>query len=435
MNHIVIHYHEIGLKGKNRSFFEERLRRNIEVKLAGLPVAAVRRLGGRLLLTLQVSPIKNHSNVLKNLRTEEEVVGRLQRVFGIASFAPVAVAAADLEDITRTAITLVRSHTLVYGSKGGARFAVRAKRSDKKFPKTSEEVNRIVGRAILEGVGGTVDLGDPNVTLEIEIIPRMALLSVERFSGPGGLPVGTAGKVFALLSGGIDSPVAAWKVMKRGCEVIFAHFHSYPHTDRASIEKVRELAGMIGAYQPRSALYLIPFAEAQRQVVMHTAPRYRVMLYRRLMMRIASELARREYAEAIVTGESIGQVASQTLPNLRTIEDAADFPVLRPLVGDDKEEIITKAKLLGTFDISIRPHDDCCTLFLPRNPATRARTEDLKIEEAKLPVDELVAKALEKLEREVLGGHPERSEGSVAYASPHSREILRSPHGYVGNSE
>ncbi|MBI4133720.1 tRNA 4-thiouridine(8) synthase ThiI [Candidatus Uhrbacteria bacterium] len=386
MNFVVVHYHEIALKGKNRAWFEDALAQNIRIQLGGL-AASVRRLEGRILVEL----IRDF---------DERARAALRHVCGIVSFSLVQRVRPTLDAIVDGATELMRFHRLEYGSARGARFAVRTKRSDKRFSLTSEAVNRDVGRAILDRMPGKVDLTDPEVVIEIEIISDSAFVSIEKFPGPGGLPVGTAGRVVALLSGGIDSPVAAWKVIKRGCEPTFLHFHSYPHTSRASITKTRELAMVIGAYAPRSTLYLIPFAEAQRQVVMHAEPKYRVLLYRRLMMRIAGEVARRERAEALVTGESVGQVASQTLQNLRAIEAAADFPVLRPLVGDDKEEIITKAKEIGTYDISIRPHDDCCSLFMPRNPATRATAAALEVEEAKLAVGELVNDAVKKTERE-----------------------------------
>ncbi len=378
-NSIVVHYHEIALKGKNRAWFEDALVRNIQTQLRGL-VRTVKKIESRILVELS-RPF------------DRGIAGALRHVFGIASFAPVTLCAPTLEAISRTAVEAVKAVQ-------PPTFAVRTKRADKTFPLTSEAVNRQVGHVIFDTTGSKVDLTNPELTLEIEILSHTALLSVERHAGPGGLPAGTAGRVVALLSGGIDSPVAAWKVMKRGCEPIFLHFHSYPHTSRASITKVRELAALVGAYVPQSTLYLVPFAEAQRQVVMHTEPKYRVLLYRRLMMRIAGEVARREHAEALVTGESIGQVASQTLANMRAIEAVSNLPVFRPLVGDDKEEIITKAREIGTYEISIQPHDDCCSLFLPRNPATRATRDALEAEETKLRVDLLVEEARGSAERE-----------------------------------
>lgn len=380
--HVIVHYHEIGLKGKNRGAFEDQLVRNIRAQLPSKSIMQTSRLSGRILVTL-ADPFGG------------AVHDGFGRVFGIASFAPVLIAEPDLQAIGEAAIEIRRRYPT--GS-----FAVRTKRADKTFPLTSDAVSREVGARVLAAHGGTVDLTNPDVEVSIEILLEQVFVTAEWHPGPGGLPVGSSGKVVAMLSGGIDSPVAAWKVMKRGCETVFAHFHSYPHTSRASISKVRELARIVGAYQPKSVVYFIPLAEAQRQVVMHTEPKYRVLLYRRLMVRVANALARSENAGAIITGESIGQVASQTIPNLHATEIVATVPVFRPLIGDDKEEIIAQAKRIGTYEVSIQPHDDCCTLFIPKNPATRARISDLEREEAKLNTADLVASTIAQAARETI---------------------------------
>jgi thiamine biosynthesis protein ThiI len=272
-------------------------------------------------------------------------------------------------------------------------FRVSAKRADKRFPLTSPQIEREVGGRIKEARGWTVDLDDPAFTIHVETLTGEAFYSFGREPGPGGLPVGSSARVVCLLSGGIDSPVAAWRMMRRGCRVVFVHFHSYPILSRASQEKALQLARMLTAFQFRTKLYLVPFGEIQQRVVLAVAPPLRVVVYRRLMMRIAEQIARANRARALVTGEVVGQVASQTLENMATIGRVVSLPVLRPLVGMDKEEIIAAAQRLGTFPISIVPDQDCCTLFTPRHPATKARPEDVERAEAELPIDEMVRQA------------------------------------------
>jgi thiamine biosynthesis protein ThiI len=208
------------------------------------------------------------------------------------------------------------------------------------------------------------------------------------------MPVGTSGRVVCLMSGGIDSPVAAWRLMRRGCRVFLVHFHSYPILSRASQEKTRELAKLLATYQYHSRLFLVPFGEIQQQVVLAVAPPLRIVIYRRLMMRIAEAIARRSKAQALVTGEVVGQVASQTLENMASINSVVTMPVLRPLVGMDKDEITAEAQRLGTYPISIIPDQDCCTLFTPRHPATKARWSDVERAESTLPIDEIVSQAV-----------------------------------------
>jgi thiamine biosynthesis protein ThiI len=231
------------------------------------------------------------------------------------------------------------------------------------------------------------------LTIDVEALTAQAFSSFGKAPGAGGLPTGVSGRVVCLLSGGIDSPVAAWRMMRRGCRVVFVHFHSYPILSRASQEKARELAALLAAYQLRSRLVLVPFGEIQQRVVLTVAPPLRVVVYRRLMMRIAEAIAGDQKARALVTGEVVGQVASQTLENMQHINSVVRLPVLRPLIGMDKEEITAAAQRLGTYPISIIPDQDCCTLFTPRHPATRARERDVERAEASLPIDEIVAGA------------------------------------------
>jgi len=243
--------------------------------------------------------------------------------------------------------------------------------------------------------GWKVDLDNADLVIRVEIIPGSAFCYVGRDQGIGGLPMGTGGRLVGLLSGGIDSPVAAWRMMKRGCHVTFVHFHSAPFLSNTSQEKARRLAEVLTRYQLRSKLYLVPFGELQRQITLSVPGDIRVIVYRRLMLRIAQRIARDVRARALVTGDVIGQVASQTLDNMAVIDQAAHMIVFRPLVGMDKEEIITEARRLGTFDISIVPDQDSCTLFTPRHPETHAKRYTIDQAELTLPVDTMIQTAVD----------------------------------------
>jgi len=272
-----------------------------------------------------------------------------------------------------------------------ASFRITARRAFKTYPMTSVDLNRALGAFVLERVSTRVDLEHAEQVIHVEVLPAETYISLDRVEGPGGLPVGSSGTVAALLSGGIDSPVAAWRMMKRGCRVLFVHFHSVPYLPATSQAKARALVERLTAWQYASRLYLVPFGEIQREVVLSVPPPLRVVVYRRLMLRITQELARRGGALALATGESLGQVASQTLENIACIDEAASLPVLRPLIGMDKLEITTAAQEIGTFEISIEPDADCCTLFTPRHPATRATLDEIRAAEVALNLDRLVA--------------------------------------------
>jgi thiamine biosynthesis protein ThiI len=280
------------------------------------------------------------------------------------------------------------------GERSCRTFRVSARRADKRFPMTSPQIEREVGGRIKEVKGWTVDLDDPELDIRLELLTDQAFYFFGKDRGPGGLPTGTAGRVACLLSGGIDSPVAAHRMMKRGCTVTFVHFHSYPILSRASQEKARELVTLLTKWQHRSRLYLVPFGEIQQQVVLSVPGPMRVVVYRRLMLRIAERIARQRHCQALVTGDVVGQVASQTLENLAVVGNVATLPLLRPLVGMDKDEIMAEAEKLGSYPISIIPDQDCCTLFTPRNPMTRSKLHEVEAAELNLPIEELVARAV-----------------------------------------
>lgn len=375
MKSVIVHYQEIALKGKNRPWFIARLVRNIRQAVAGLGVREVRVLMGRIEIVLGPDA------------SWEAVRDRLSRVFGIGNFARAGRAPLDVDAIAAEILNDL-------GPDDPPTFRVSARRADKRFPLTSPQIEREVGGRIKEARGWTVDLEDPALTIRVEALTTDAFYSFGKEPGPGGLPVGASGRVACLLSGGIDSPVASWRMMRRGCRVLFVHFHSYPILSRASQDKARELARLLTAFQFDSRLVLVPFGEIQQRVVLTVPPPLRVVIYRRLMLRIAERIARANRAQALVTGEVVGQVASQTLENLSTIGSVAGLPVLRPLIGMDKDEITAEAQRLGTFPISIIPDQDCCTLFTPRHPATKARRHEIELAESQLPIDEIVTGAV-----------------------------------------
>jgi len=377
MTSIVVHYQEIALKGKNRPWFLAKLVRNIRQAVSDLDVASVRALMGRIEVVLGPSAVP-------------EVVGeRIRRTFGIANFSYAGRTALDLDGIAAAVLKDLGDRTC-------ESFRVSVKRADKRFPLTSPQAEREIGGRIKNARGWRVDLDHAELVIHVELLTDQAFYFFGKEKGAGGLPTGTAGRVVCLLSGGIDSPVAAHRMMKRGCAVTFVHFHSYPILSRASQEKARELVRLLTTWQQRSRLYLVPFGDIQQQVVLTVPGPMRVVVYRRLMLRIAERIAMMRQAQALVTGDVVGQVASQTLENLAVVGSVATLPLFRPLIGMDKDEITAEAQRLGTYPISIIPDQDCCTLFTPRNPQTRARLADIEAAEQALQIDELAAHAVQE---------------------------------------
>ena len=381
----IIHYHELALKGRNRPFFEQRLARNIR--------SAVRDVGGK-----QVDTLQGRIRVILQPDASWPLVReRLARVFGIANFSLAQSAPFD-DDTTRLLDPLKSAIGEAIQDVAFATFRVSAKRSDKRLPMTSMDVEREIGAHVCQLTGKAVDLRQPDVTIHIETLIKDAYYFLHREEGPGGLPIGTSGMVACLLSGGIDSPVAAYRLMKRGCPAVFIHFHGRPYVSRASEEKVRELAELLTRYQSNSRLYLVPFGDIQRQIVLGAPSAFRIVLYRRMMIRIAEELARRERCWALVTGDSLGQVASQTAENISVVEEASGLPILRPLIGMDKLEITQQAQKIGTFQTSIEPDEDCCRLFVPPHPSTRTELDHIHKIERGFDLIALVKQGLDKVE-------------------------------------
>jgi thiamine biosynthesis protein ThiI len=366
---------EISLKGGNRRWFERRLTENVRAALVGLPVARVERPAWRVLITFG-EPVRF-----------VDAARRLGTVFGLNAIMPVQHAGralGELEALLDSQLDRISP----------ASFAVRCIRSDKRYPVTSPEIERAVGRHVQDRTGWAVDLRKPELTIHVLVDERGLYLWLRRVPGPGGLPVGVSGRGLCLLSGGIDSPVAAYLMLKRGMRLDFVHFHSMPRTDRASIDKVRELVSVLNRYQGPSRLANVPLLEIQEQVIARCPSSLRVLLYRRFMLRIAERLAGRFSGRVLVTGESLGQVSSQTVENLSAVESVVALPVLRPLISFDKQEIIALARQIGSYEISIEPHMDCCSFLLPENPATRSEAAELTDAESNLDVATLVKATL-----------------------------------------
>jgi tRNA uracil 4-sulfurtransferase len=368
---VVVHYHEISLKGGNRPLFLRRLGRNLLQATAGCGVRTVRRLPGRLVLDLEPSAD------LPRLRE------RIASVFGIAYFAPALSIPPDWTAVQAAVLQLLEGRSF-------ESFRITARRTFKVFPMPSDEINRQLGALVLQHFPTRVNLSEPALTVRVDLLPHEAFVFVDRVAGPGGLPVGVSGRVAALLSGGIDSPVAARRLQKRGCELELVHFHSVPYLSDTSQRKVRMLAERLVRHQFAARLWLVPFGEIQREVVLGVPGPLRVVVYRRLMARIGEAIARKTGALALVTGESLGQVASQTLENLARTTEVVSMPILRPLIGTDKEEIIREARAIETFEISIEPDQDCCTLFVPKHPETRASAEAVDAAERRFDIARLV---------------------------------------------
>jgi thiamine biosynthesis protein ThiI len=370
---------EISLKGGNRRWFERTLTDNVRNALTELPVASVERPAWRVLITFG-EPVDF-----------AEVARRLGTVFGIGGMMAVEHAGHTMDDLQTHVGPRLEDLT-------PSSFAIRCQRSEKRFPMTSPEIERTLGSFVQERTGWPVDLGNPDLTIHVLVDENGLFTWTHRVPGPGGLPVGVGGRATCLISGGIDSPVAAYLLMKRGMRLDFVHFHSVPRTDPASLEKVEELIRILIRYQGPARLAMVPLLPIQEEIAARCPAELRVLLYRRFMLRLGETLAHRMRSDALITGESLGQVASQTIQNLRAVESVATMPVLRPLIGLDKPEIIGIARRMGTYETSIIPHFDCCSFLMPDRPATKSTSRELDNAEEALDVQELVSKAIDTTE-------------------------------------
>jgi len=378
---IVVHYHELWLKGRNRRFFLGKLFTALRKGLEGIPVRRIEQPGDRFIVRLGDGA------------SLEEATARASRVLGIAFYTVAKLVERSMEALCRAAWDEVEPLQF-------ANFAVRAKRSDKSFPHTSMEIDSTIGRYLLDrlherGRDVRVKLTDPDLTCYVEITPGPALVYARRIPGTGGLPANTAGRMMCLLSGGYDSAVAAYHMMKRGAHLSFAHFYGTgARAGESSLHVASELVRRLVPYQFHAKLYRVPFEAIQREIVRYAPEDYRVLLYRRMMLRIAEVLAKGARSLALVTGDSLGQVASQTLRNLIAVEAAARMSVFRPLIGTDKMEILATARKIGTYETSSEPFHDCCPVFMPRTPALHASAEELDEAESKLDIRALIAQGV-----------------------------------------
>jgi len=364
-NIILIHYSEIALKKGNRKYFEQKLSLNILKAISDLPKGNLKIDYGRFILYLrEESPI-------------EKIIERLKTVMGIAYFCIGYLGDTNIENLKEDVYEKVKKINF-------NTFCIQTRRSDKSFPLTSLQINQIVGAKIHTGLKKPVKMKNPDLTCNIEIYNKQLIYYFERIEGLRGLPSGSSGKVVSLLSSGIDSPVSSYRMIKRGCRIYFVHFHSFPLTNKASYHNAIKLAKKLTIHQYSTKIYLVPLIKVQEAIILNAPSKLRLILYRRMMLRIAERIAKREKAKALITGESLGQVASQTLENMVAISEVVKMPILRPLVGLDKDEIIEQARKISTFDISTEPYDDCCSYLVPENPETKANLDEVKKAENKI---------------------------------------------------
>ncbi len=377
-DHIMVRFGELSTKGKNKNEFIKVLAKNIKGALSEFK-------------GIEIISKFDHIYVKLNDNDPEKVIEILQDVSGIQGLSLVLLTDDNIENLRKVCLELVKQEE-------GQTFKVRAKRANKKYPLISDQINREIAKVILQNTDLKVDVHNPDILVSIEIREEGAFVFTHTYKGAGGYPLGVGGKIMHMLSGGIDSPVAAYLLMKRGIKIECIHFASPPYTNAAVIEKLKDLLGKLNKYQPEIRLNVIPFTKLQEEIYAQSDESYAITLMRRMMFRLADRLAKRRHCLAISSGESVGQVASQTLDSMNVINDVTNMPVLRPVVCYDKTEIIELARKIDTFDISIRPFEDCCTIFAPKNPKTRpSMVEVLKFEE-KWDYNKMIDEALDNVE-------------------------------------
>ena len=380
---ILLKYGEIALKGLNKPLFERKLLDNIKSRLDKVGKFSVRRAQS----TVYVEPLDETADMQEALKV-------LEKIFGIVNICPVVKCAKDMDSIAKTAIELLGS----LGTEGKT-FKVEAKREDKRFPLNSPQICMELGGRILDAVPGlSVDVHKPEITVNVEV-RQEAYVYTHKLKGAGGMPVGTNGKSTILLSGGIDSPVAGYMIAKRGVELEAVHFHSHPYTSDRAKEKVIDLAREMAQYCGKIRLHIVPFTQIQLDIIEKCPENYLTVIMRRIMMRIAEKVSNSTGSAALITGESIGQVASQTMESLVCTDNAVNIPVFRPLIGMDKEEIVTISKKIGTYETSILPYEDCCTIFVPKHPKTKPQlNEIIEAEKALENIEEMIDQAISEEE-------------------------------------
>ena len=380
----LIHYHEIGLKGHNRSNFEKRLVKNAEALLSRFPVVTIHRISGRLCVFLKEGT--SHDVAVQVLET-------IRNVPGVARVSCGFKCERDIDVMSAVAVNALAE------SGEFETFKVQARRNHTDFEINSMEMNQIVGAALCEAFPEKkVKMKSPDVTVGVEVVQNASYIYALSVKGIGGLPVGSSGRVVSLLSSGIDSPVALWKLARRGAICIGVHFSGRPQTVDTSEYLVDDIAHVLEETGCIARVYVVALGDYQKEIALQAPPALRIILYRRLMFKVAEQIALRERAKALVTGESLGQVASQTLDNIRATDHAVDLPVFRPLIGSDKLDIIAEAQKLGTFEISSSDAPDCCTLFMPRSPETHAKLDKVLEAESQFPIDQWIGELVEAAE-------------------------------------
>jgi len=377
---VIVHYHEVALKGNNRDFFESVLVDNLKKSINKKDFKSIERRYGRILVFLTGDA------------DEFSVREKIKNVFGVANFSFGYQNSRDIEVLKDTIWEKIKTTN-------PKSFRVTAKRSDKSFPSTSQKIAENIGAFLFGKFKDVkVDLKNPELNCYIEIGEKSSFFYFKKEKAYSGLPVGTAGRVLSLISSGFDSPIASWKMMRRGCKVVYIHFFSYPYTTKASYENVKEIVRKLDRFQFGSKIFFVPFADIQKEISIKSPSSQRVILYRRIMLRIAETLAKRERIKALVTGDSVGQVASQTLDNIFAISDAVNIPILRPLVGDNKNDIIDRASEVGTYELSAQPYEDCCSLFVPGSPETHGKLKVIYKLEEDLDIDKMIEDSISKTE-------------------------------------
>lgn len=383
-NILIIRAGEASLKGQNKPYFEKMLAERIKKLLRKFEGINVKRSEGLIF-------IRSEKHI-----SQEDIIHEVKKVFGITSISPAVECNSNIEDIEKTAIKYMKD---LIEKKGIKTFKVESKRADKSFPLISPEISKRVGGAVLKGCKVLkVDVHDPDCRLFVNVRRDITYLYQQRIKGFGGLPLGTNGKGLILLSGGIDSPVAAWMMAKRGMEIEAVHYHSYPYTSRRAQEKVRELAEILAIYCSRFKMHVINMLPIQEEIVKNCPEEQMTIQLRRFMMRAGEMIAEKNECGMLITGESLGQVASQTSDSLIVTDASVSIPVMRPLIAMDKADIVDIAKDIGTYEKSIEPYEDCCTVFLPKHPLTKPKLNKILESESKMDVESLLKKAVESEE-------------------------------------
>jgi thiamine biosynthesis protein ThiI len=414
-NAVVVRFAEVFLKGGRKAWFIARMKEALERNVRQAGSYRVREDHDHLLVLNREASGAS----LPDIDVTPELEEALARSFGIQNYSPCRLVPREIGVIETEVMKIADEHVA-----GAASFRIEASRADKEYPLSSMDLARRLGGQVWIKHQVPGRMKDPAVSIGVRIMSRVAMLSVRTVKGPGGLPVGTAGRVLLLLSGGIDSPVAGWQMLRRGCDVDAVHFEAAPYTKAQARAKVETLAGMLAAYQASMRLWVVPFASVQAELRDRAPGRMLVVLYRRMMVRIATRLAQNAGALALVTGENLGQVASQTLENMSVIEEAAGLPVLRPLLAFDKLDTIVIAKQIKTYRTSVLPYEDCCSLFVPPHPETAARLEPTRAIEERFDIEAMINDADAATEEIQIGVDPVKKVSQSSAPEIHAAQVL-----------